>query len=180
MILPLLLALQAASSAAPGDNAEMTRLFDADQADRGAPMTPATMNGIATRDFERRTRTRVLLDGGKLATGDDYYHAAFVFQHGDAPADYLLAHSLAVAAAAKGQKEAAWSAAASLDRWLQAMGQPQVYGTQFRWLGTGPVTQEPYDRAAVSDGLRAAMGVPLLADQEKRRAAIDAERSAAK
>jgi len=38
-------------------------------------------------------------------------------------------------AAAKGDQGAAWIAAATLDRYLQSVRQPQIYGTQF--LGAG-------------------------------------------
>lgn len=151
-------------------NTEMTALFDADQADRHAPTIDWRVVGPA--DAARRDRTQRLLDDGSLASGEDFYHAAFVFQHGDKPDDYLKAHVLATVAAARGHRKAAWISAATLDRYLQAIDRPQVLGTQFQTSSDGITTQGEYDRALISDALRAALGVPSLADQERKRAEI--------
>jgi hypothetical protein len=110
-------------------NPEMTRLFDEDQGARQA--ANIDWDVVGAQDAARRVRTHALLDAGALHSAGDFWHAAFVFQHGDKPQDYLLAHGLAIIAAAKGRRDAAWIAAASLDRYLQAIGQKQVYGTQY-------------------------------------------------
>jgi hypothetical protein len=149
------------------DNPEMTTMFDADQADR-ADWPNIDVNAVATRDAERREKTKAMLDTGKLRSGTDFYHAAFIFQHGLTANDYLFAHTLAVVAAARGRPDAAWIAAATLDRYLQTIGQKQIYGTQFLTPRNQPITQDPYDRALVSDALREMLGVPPLADQETR------------
>lgn len=155
-------------------NAEMRAIFDADQADRRAP--PAVdWAAVGPRDEARRVRTRQLLDSGSLQSGDDFWHAAFVFQHGREPDDYLLAHTLAVIAAARGRPDATWIAAATLDRYLQRIGQRQIYGTQYSTMPGQPTTQDPYDRALVSDALRQALRVPTLAEQERRRAEFEAQ-----
>lgn len=91
-----------------------------------------------------------------------------MFQHGDLPDDYLKAHALAVVAAARGKSEAAWIAAATLDRYLQHIGQPQIYGTQYLRHGDSEWTQEPYRRDLLSDPLREATGVPPISKQEDR------------
>lgn len=148
-------------------NAEMTRIFTADQADRSK--TDADWRAVNEADALRRQRTEALLDAGQLNSGDDFYHAAFIFQHGDKANDYLKAHILATIAAARGKPAAVWIAAATLDRYLQAIGQPQVLGTQFTIPNNAPATQEPYNRTLVSDALRKALRVPPLAEQEKRR-----------
>jgi hypothetical protein len=161
-------------------NAEMTAIFDADQADREAGVSAAIDWSVVTpRDEARRARVRALLDAGALASGDDFYHAAFVFQHGSEPGDYLLAHSFALIAAARGRPDATWIAAATLDRYLQAIGQRQISGTQYSTPRGRPATQDPYDRALISDALRAALGVPNQADQERRRAEFEARARAA-
>jgi hypothetical protein len=98
-----------------------------------------------------------------------FYHAAYVFQHGNEAEDCLKAHALAVAAAAGGKREAVWIAAATLDRYLQRIGQPQIYGTQFLHPKGQTWTQEPYRRDLLSDALRRASGVPPLAAQEGQR-----------
>jgi hypothetical protein len=161
-------------------NAEMTAIFEADQADRSAGVSAAIDWSVVTpRDEARRARVRALLDAGALASGDDYYHAAFVFQHGSEPGDYLLAHSFALIAAARGRPDATWIGAATLDRYLQNIGRPQIYGTQYSTPRGRPATQEPYDRALVSDALRAALGVPDLAEQERNPAEFEARARAA-
>jgi hypothetical protein len=149
-------------------NAELKSIFEADQADRqSGPNIDWAV--VRPRDEARRARTAALLDAGALQSGDDFWHAAFIFQHGSNPDDYLLAHSLAVIAAARGRPDATWIAAATLDRYLQNIGRKQIYGTQYSTPRGGATTQEPYDRTLVSDALRAALGVPPQAEQERRR-----------
>lgn len=147
---------------------EMTAIFDADQAARADPAA-IDWSKLSVADANRRARAQALLDAGRLRSADDFHHAAFVFQHGDAPDDFLKAHALALVAAAKGKPEAAWIAAATLDRFLQRSGLPQVYGTQFQARPDGSWTQEPYRRDLLSDALRRATGVPPLAEQEVQR-----------
>ena len=168
-------------SAPEADNAEMTAIFNADQGDRKrTELGKIDWSVVGPRDEARRVRTKVLLDSGKLRTGDDFYHAAFVFQHGSTPNDYLLAHTLAVIAAAAGRKDAAWIAAATLDRYLMNIGQKQIYGTQFVSHNGGAMSQEPYDRTLVSDALRAELGVPPMKDQEQRLKDLQAQLGGAK
>jgi hypothetical protein len=150
-------------------------LFDADQTARsGGPDIDWTL--VMEQDRERRLQTRALLDQGAVRSGDDFYHAAFIFQHGETSDDYLLAHALAVTAVAKGRPDASWIAAATLDRYLQNIGQPQIYGTQFQIPDEGPVTQGDYNRELVPDVARTAAGVPDLARQDEQRAAYEARR----
>jgi hypothetical protein len=148
-------------------NAEMTAIFDADQAARSTTRV-IDWNVVSAEDGQRRARTQALLDAGKLQSAEDFYHAAFIFQHGDGASDYLKAHALAVIAAARGKPAATWIAAATLDRYLQSVGQPQIYGTQFS-NRDGGWTQEPYDRGVLSDALRKASRVPPVTEQEQHR-----------
>ena len=153
------------------DNPQMTRIFQEDQAARQGQITTLDWATISKADAGRRTQVRALLAGGELRSASDFLHAGFVFQHGDTPGDFLLAHTLAVIALRKGSDEATWLAAATLDRYLQKIGQPQVYGAQFR---TGPdksFTQDPYDRTLIPDSLRALLGVPDQAAQDLQRKA---------
>ena len=155
------------------DNEEMSRLFDADQAARkNLKPEMLTDQDFVTRfvraDVERRATAKTLLQNGGLKTAQDFYGAAFIFQHGNSPDDYLLAHSLALAAVSLGKADAAWIAAATLDRFLQKVDHSQIYGTQFSSSPqTGP-TMEPYDRALIPDTLRSALGVPIQSEQDKR------------
>lgn len=148
-------------------NAEMTALFDADQVPR-QHWENANWKAVEDADQVRRNRTQAMLDAGLLHSGEDFYHAAFIFQHGSEPADYLLAHALAVIATARGKTSATWIAAATLDRYLQSIGQPQIYGTQFK-NRNGIFSQAPYRSDLLSDAIRQATGVPPLTDQEAQR-----------
>lgn len=147
-------------------NLEMRAIFDADQADRQAPDIDWSV--VEPADKSRRARTQELLDSGALRSGEDFFNAAFVFQHGSAADDFLKAHLLATVAIARGKPGATWIASATLDRYLQAIGKPQVLGTQFMSPRNGPVTQEPYDRGVASDALRKALQVPTLAEQKEQ------------
>jgi hypothetical protein len=112
-------------------NAEMAAIYAADQADRQPGAAAIDWSVVEPRDRARQARTRALLDAGALQSGDDFWHAAYVFQHGSEPNDYLLAHTLAMIATARGRDDAIWIAAATLDRYLQKSSRPQIYGTQF-------------------------------------------------
>lgn len=156
------------------DNDEMAELFKADQAAR-SDLTPEKMSDpnfgqrMWEEDSVRRARVTQLLDEGALNTGNDFYHAAFIFQHGGTPDDYLLAHTLAIAAAGEGHENAVWIAAATLDRYLQAVSHSQIYGTQIRANAAGEEpTMEPYNRETIPDALRELLGAHSLAEQEAR------------
>ena len=174
----------AQATPAPADNVEMAAIFAADQAVR-QNIDPAKFRDRAfveqmnADDAARREQTRALLDADALQTGEDFRAAAFVFQHGATPEDYLLAHSLAVTGVAKGSRQAAWIAAASLDRFLQSIDRKQIYGTQTRMMNGGEPTLEPYDRNLLPDAVRAAAGVPGLAEQDASLEQFRAARQAA-
>jgi hypothetical protein len=156
-------------------NSEMAAIFKADQADRST--YPINWKIVGLADEKRRERTRHLLDSGALRSGDDFYDAAFVFQHGHTSNDYLKAHLLAMVAIARGQPDAPWIAAATLDRYLNEIGKQQVLGTQFTRTDDGRFTQEPYDRTLASDAMRNALQVPSLAEQEAERRGYEARAS---
>jgi hypothetical protein len=165
-------------SGALPSNPEMRAIFEADQADRKAGGAAIDWEAVSARDRSRRARTRELLDAGALQSGDDFWHAAFVFQHGGESASYLFAHTLALAAAARGRPDATWIAAATLDRYLQSIGKPQVYGTQYSGRNDTSWTQEPYDQKLIPDSLRVALGVPTLAQQAEQGRQMEVERQA--
>ena len=145
-------------------NEEMAGIYKADQAVRKSTAAfQAQAKQIEKDDAARREQVRGLLGKGELRAAEDFRLAAMVFQHGSAPRDYLFAHTLALVALAKGDRSASWIAAASLDRYLIAVGQPQIFGNQFGFDGR---IQEPLDRELVSDALRRALNVPALAEQQ--------------
>ncbi|MDQ2712261.1 MAG: hypothetical protein M3Y24_08545 [Acidobacteriota bacterium] len=150
-------------------NPDMQRIIDEDQKPRqSADMSHADWATINKQDEDRRRQVRELLAHGALHTGEDFGHAAFVFQHGSTPDDYLLAHTLAMIAMARGNPGALWIATATLDRYLNSIKQPQIYGTQFHNSKETPWTQEPYNRTLISDELRRQLGVPSQAAQQKQ------------
>lgn len=162
------------AGASIADNPRMAAIFEADQADR-RETAETDWQAVNRRDLERLSETEALIAANALVTGQDFLRAAFVFQHGKEPRSYLKAHSIALVAMACGNQDAVWIATAALDRYLQAIGQPQVFGTQFRFPDQAPVTQEPYDRSLIPDALRRQLGVPPLADQERQRLRMQAE-----
>jgi hypothetical protein len=160
------------------DNPQMASIVAADQADRKDGMH-IDWQAVNITDGKRRLATKSLLQKGELHTGHDFENAALVFQHSDKPDDYLLAHALAMVAVSKGQKGAVWISAATLDRYLQSIGRPQIFGTQFSTLPGKLTTQEPYNRTLVSDSLRGYMGVPSAAAQDAQRKQYDEQRGLA-
>lgn len=156
-------------------NEEMKRIFDEDQRAREAG-SKTDWKEVNRTDAERRDATRKLLSDGALHTGEDFWRAAFVFQHGSTPDDYLLAHTLAIVALKKGNQDGAWIAAATLDRYLQTVNQPQIYGTQFRYPKGEATTQDPYNRTLISDPLRQQLGVPSIDQQTVQLKRFDRER----
>jgi len=147
-------------------SAKMKAIFTEDQRVRTGPVID--WKKTSKTDAERREQTRKLLAAGALHTAKDYEEAAFVFQHGDSSDDYLLAHTLAMVAVSKGDPGAIWIASATLDRYLEKIGQKQIFGTQFSFDPQLHWTQEPYDRDLISDALRQQLTVPAQALQEKR------------
>jgi hypothetical protein len=145
-------------------NMEMAEIYKADQAVRQSMASfQANAKEIEQEDAVRRARTQALLENGQLRAAEDFRLAATVFQHGNEPRDYLFAHTLSLVALAKGDRSASWIASASLDRYLQSIGQPQIFGAQFGLDGT---TQGAFDRELISDELRRELGVPVMADQQ--------------
>lgn len=119
------------------DNPEIVSIYDADQADRAVFDSPVPVRDesalarMAANDKLRLARVRQLLVEGGVRTAQDYYLAAYVFQHGPATEDILVAHQLASVAAFNGHVQARWLSAASLDRFLHRIGREQCLGTQY-------------------------------------------------
>ena len=133
----------------------------------------------------RRAEIRKLLEKGKITTGEDFSDAALIFQHGQTPEEFLFAHVLAVEALIRGGSADKWIAAATLDRYLHAVNQPQVFGTQYpadKAAGNAPKpqvdprvwnvqrTQQPYDAKLLPDAVRRDFCVPGVSQQEKNLA----------
>jgi hypothetical protein len=165
-------ALRAQSPALPTplpDNSELTQIYNEDQRIREArPLTPEEKTSITRTDADRLAAVKQMIAKDQLQTKADFRHAAFIVQHSLVSSDYLLAHTLAVICAADGDKACIWLSAASLDRYLQSIKQPQIYGTQFFGSGHAPITQQPYADDLISDSLRKKLGVPSREDQKRQ------------
>lgn len=158
------------------DNPEMAAILAADQAvrqDLQAVLAGGREGAIRmmAEDAARREQVQALLDAGALRTAADFYSAALVYQHGDTAQDYLMAHTLAVAALGEGSTRSPWLAAATLDRYLQKIGQPQIYGTQTMMRRGEPPTYEPFDHVLIPDSIRTVLGVSTSTAEEARQAA---------
>jgi hypothetical protein len=163
---PSLSAQTAAPPAAPANNAELTQLYNEDQRVRQPkPLSPEE-KPITRTDADRLAALKQMIANDQLQTAADYRHAAFIMQHSLVSSDYLLAHTLAVICTADGDKTCAWLSAATLDRYLQSIKQPQIYGTQFFGSGHAPITQQPYADDLIPDSLRKKLGVPSRAEQK--------------
>jgi hypothetical protein len=147
-------------------NRELAAISRADQADREA----ATIDwkAMAERDRQRRARVDEIIAAGGAKTSWDYCNAALVMQHGTESASYRKAHELAVCGVETGMGRGCKGlAAAALDRYLQSIGKPQIYGTQVRRVD-GVWTLEPIDESAVTDEERRKWNLPPLAEFKRR------------
>ncbi len=139
-------------------NIELYNLFKEDQSDR--------KGGLAFldpyNDKLRLQQVQKLIDSNSLHHSDDFYHAAMIFQHGSKPEHFQMANKLALKSAAMNPSNtnAKWLACAAEDRYLHNVGKPQVWGTQFRMVGSWTI--EPFDKVAKTDKERIENGVPTI------------------
>jgi hypothetical protein len=122
---------------------------------------------VSKADQEHRVEVLGFIKDSKLATDLDFYYAAFVFQHGNCPEHYKLANELANESVKLGNEEAKWIYAASLDRYLLAIGEVQKFGTQYTSTDGCTYKLEPVD-PATTDEERATYGVPSLAEAQEQ------------
>lgn len=150
-------------------NGELYRMFQEDQKARTGGFEKIDWKVVSAQDEKHRQRVTQILAEGGAQVSDDYYHAAMIFQHGSAPADFEQAHKLAVKAVEldASNDAARWLAAATQDRFLMNQNKPQQYGTQFKKVD-GKWILYPVD-PSVTDEERAQWNVPPL-DAAKRRA----------
>lgn len=159
-------------------NAELAKITQEDQADRAVDdIEKIDWKAVSERDAKRRARVYEIIKAGQLKHADDYFNAALVLQHGDRPDDYDMANKLATKSAEldPNKGEARWLAAAAKDRYLWAIGKPQIYGTQFKKTGD-KWTIDPIDEKAVTDDERQRQGVPTLAETRKRLDQMNAKK----
>lgn len=153
------------------DNLQLEEIFQEDQKDRERVYdTPEEVDKLKERDRARRKRVHMMMELGEVKTKRDLYHAAVIFQHGDKAEDFLISHRLSVMSAILGHRTARWLLAASFDRFLMAIGQAQVYGTQFEYnpnervyqlkLPVAETVMLPYDKEL--------LGVPPVNERLKQ------------
>jgi hypothetical protein len=82
---------------------EIDRIYVEDQRVINLPDLHAP-ESLSRTDVAREMATRKLIAEEKLRTGREFREAAIIFQHSHQPDDYLLAHTLALIAVAKGDK----------------------------------------------------------------------------
>ncbi|MFA5138948.1 MAG: hypothetical protein WC728_06915 [Elusimicrobiota bacterium] len=150
------------------DNLKLVEVFQEDQKDREKIYdNPQQVATLKERDTARRKRVMVMMELGEVKTKNDLYHAAVIFQHGERPVDYLTSHRLATLSALLGHRTSRWMLAASLDRYLMSIRQPQVYGTQFEY---SPVEKRyqlklPVEETIMLSFEKEMLGVPAVNDR---------------
>lgn len=120
----------------------LKKLFDEDQADR--PDDPAFIADIQTNpesaqtfltnlrknDALRRQKVIEILTQNPSLDADDFYHIAFIFQHGELLEDYMRAFMYSVKAVEAGCEPYISLVTQSFDRYAITKGSDQRYGTQ--------------------------------------------------
>ena len=157
-------------------SSRVKRLFDEDQNVRKTDKID--WDKAMREDRLRRQEVVQYVIKGWLVTAEDHIGAGFIFQHGPCPNSYLLAHQLAGYAIAldegifyrSGSPLARWLYAATWDRYLMNLNQPQRFGTQYTGRGLGADCKfelVPVD-PATTDEERAVYGVPTLEEAKAR------------
>ena len=167
--------LRLGTQASPAVSAQIKAIFDADQADRQGNIDWAK---VGPRDLTRQAAVLKLLQSGRVATSEELVGAAFVFQHGNCPNHYLLAHTLADQAIRRGDRQAVtkFIFAATYDRWLLSTGKLQKYAIQYMGDGDGCNTRLSATDPASTDAERTALGLPTLAEAEARAPTLNQPR----
>jgi hypothetical protein len=143
------------------------QLYQADQAAR-QPNEEIDWEIMYREDLARREEVLAYLQAGQILLSEDLFRVALIFQHGNCPEHYALAADLALRAFELDYPSAGWLYAAATDRYLQSIGQFQIYGTQYTVGLDGHFTLCPVS-GEISDEERAEYGLPGL-DALKARA----------
>jgi hypothetical protein len=158
-------------------NGELIEIYDQDQADRNVGAYEQIDWGkVNPRDEARRKRVDEIIAAGGARAADDYFHAAMVYQHGNAGAEIQRAHDLAVKAVELDPTldNARWLAAAAEDRKLMYDHKAQKWGTQYKKVD-GVWILWPVD-PRITDAQRAEWNVPPLSEAEAHAAEMNASK----
>jgi len=163
------------SSIAAGNTdtpSELKQMYEQDQSERLAARNnplKGDWSSISKHDEAHRVKVLKLMRENKIQTGDDYYYAAMIMQHGATMDDYVLAHLFSCAAAQRGKRDAIWLSAASFDRLMISMDRPQYFSTQyFANQGEAYAIKNPNNTSLLTDEVRKAFNVPTLAETDAR------------
>jgi hypothetical protein len=146
-------------------NEELLSLYKEDRQEHAnqAKVNTPEYRAMRARDFQRRERVLQIVAQSESLSAEDYYHAAWIMNHGDTAEDAQHAHSLALRSSELGHRPARWLAAASYDRWLMYQGKPQKYGTNYIYDGKKDRLWDV--DPSTTDAERAEWDVPPLAEQ---------------
>jgi tetratricopeptide (TPR) repeat protein len=154
------------------DNQELAELYRTDQSDRqrgGNPnMDIDYWSQVQSRDSARLARVYQLSNLKKLITGQDYYHAAMICQHGPSIRDSDAAISFMRKAIELDTAINPWLLAAAIDRNLVRRGKPQIYGTQFYTDEKNVTVRCLMDTTIISDEERKKFHVETLQEQREK------------
>jgi hypothetical protein len=149
-------------------NDELRSLYNADRQEHAnqAKVNTPEYRAMRVRDLQRRERVLEIMAKSGSFSAEDYFHAAWIMNHGDTPGNAEHAHSFALRSSELGYRPARWLAAASLDRWLMYQGKPQKYGTNYIYDG---IQDRLWDvDPSTTDTERANWDVPGLAEQRRK------------
>ncbi len=148
------------------DNEELFSIFFNDQEDR--QVNEIDWGYVNKRDSLRRSRVQELLDSNKVITSRDFKNAAMVFQHGKDSIAYRKAANLMKKSIELDSTMNKWLFAAATDRYLLSIGEPQIYGTQYKRNWDEPWRLGKIDSTKISDAERIKFGVETLAEQKEK------------
>lgn len=156
----------------PNNKTEAENLFDEDQQDRESHLDKTNPDLFAKREKARYQKALEMFaryeQNPEAVTAQDVFFVAFLFQHGQKSEDYMKAHTLALEAEKRGVEEAKWLSAATQDRYLVSIGEPQIWGTQFIKTEKGWQYATPLEDDAVSgitDEMRQRKNIPVRNSQ---------------
>ncbi len=149
-------------------NQELLSLYQSDRTEHAnqAKLNTPEYKAMRARDRQRRQRVMEIVSQEELSSAEDFYHAAWIMNHGDTPEDAENAYRLALRSSELGYRPARWLTAASYDRWQMYQGKPQKYGTNYIYDGR-------QDRLwdidpSTTDEERQAWDVPPLTEQLRK------------
>jgi hypothetical protein len=149
-------------------NKELLSLYEADRHEHAnqAKVNTPEYKAMRNRDLQRRQRVMELVTADALHAAEDYFHPAWIMNHGDTPEDAENSHKLARRSSELGHRPARWLAAASYDRWQMYQGKLQKYGTNYIYDG---IKDRLWDvDPSTTDEERAEWDVPPLAVQIRK------------